>query len=79
MKTTLFTYESTLGTFWIRPEPAGRVQLGLDRHKLNTYSSPKAAAAAVASRNTGWAEWDSAIDVPAPSGLTRWKRPPTSR
>ena len=75
MKTTLFQYETPLGTFWIRPEPADRVQLGLDRQKLRTYASPTAAARAVAERNTGYEPWDTATDVLAPPSLQRWKRP----
>jgi len=81
MKTTLFQYETEIGTFWIRPEPAGRVQLGLDRHKLRTYPSPTAAARAVAERATGWDAWDSATEPLAPASLQRWKRqsPPADR
>ena len=75
MKTTLFTYETPAGTFWIRPEPAGRVQLGIDRRKLQTYSSVKTAARAVAERCTGYADWDNATGIPAPPGLDRWKGP----
>jgi len=75
MKTTLFTYESPVGTFWIRPEPAHRVQLGIDRHKLRTYGSAKAAARAVAEKATGWQEWDTLEGAVAPARLDRWKRP----
>ena len=39
MKTILFTYETPVGTFWIQPEPANRVRLGIGREKLKTYSS----------------------------------------
>lgn len=74
MKSVLFTYESPMGTFWIRPEPAGRVQLGLDAHKLSTYSSAKAAAKAVAEQSTGWESWDTAGGLLPPPGLERWKR-----
>ncbi len=73
MKSVLFTYESPIGTFWIRPEPAGRVQLGLDAHKLRTYSSAKAAAKAVAEQSTGWEPWDAANGLIAPPGLEKWK------
>ncbi len=66
MKTVLFTYDAGIGTFWIRPEPAGRVQLGLDRHKLGTYASPKAAARAVTEKNTGFEPWDDATGLPVP-------------
>src|SRR5947199_383767 len=58
MKTNIFTYETGLGTFWIRPEPAGRVQLGIGRNELKTYRSATTAARDVAERTTGWAPWD---------------------
>jgi hypothetical protein len=73
MKSVLFTYDSPLGTFWIRPEPAGRVQLGLDKLKLRTYASPKAAAEAVRNQSTGYEEWDRANGILLPSGLEKWK------
>jgi hypothetical protein len=73
MKSILFTYQSPIGTFWIRPEPASRVQLGLDGHKLRTYSSPKAAAKAVAEQSTGWEAWDTAVGLITPPGLEKWK------
>jgi hypothetical protein len=79
MKTILFTYETPLGTFWIRPEPADRVQLGLDRSKLRTYGSAKAAARAVAEQSTGHDPWDSAVGFVIPNGLEKWKRPPKPR
>jgi len=75
VKTVLFTYESPVGTFWIRPEPAGRVLLGVDRRKLKTYGSATAAARAVAERATGWPTWDSLEGAVAPARLDRWKRP----
>jgi hypothetical protein len=74
-KTVLFTFESDIGTFWIRPEPADRVLLGLDRHRLGTYSSAKAAAEAVAEQKTGWSPWDDAVDLKRPRSLKVWKRP----
>jgi hypothetical protein len=58
VKTNLFTFESSVGTFWIRPEPAGRVQLGIGRNRLKTYPSPTAASRDVAAHRTGWAAWD---------------------
>jgi hypothetical protein len=73
MKSILFTYQSPLGTFWIQPEPAGRVRLGVDKKKLRTYGSPKAAARAVAERTTGWEPWDTGQGLTAPAGLEKWK------
>ncbi|MFL6350685.1 MAG: hypothetical protein ACJ74Z_02375 [Bryobacteraceae bacterium] len=74
MKSLLYSRETPIGTFWIRPESAGRVQLGIDRVLLRTYSSAKAAARAVADRETGWQTWDEARDVLAPFGLENWER-----
>jgi hypothetical protein len=73
MKSVLYTLSTEAGTFWIRPEPADRVRLGVDNMELKSYSSPKAAARAVAERNTGWAVWDESKAL-APSGLESWKR-----
>jgi hypothetical protein len=75
MKTVLFTRETPVGTFWIQPEPAGRVRLGIDREKLKTYASARLAAQAVADRTTGWAPWDALQSSPAPARLSAWKRP----
>jgi len=72
MKTVLYTLSTDAGTFWIRPEPADRVRLGIDDIELKTYSSPKAAARAVAGRSTGWQAWDQSASL-APSGLEKWK------
>jgi hypothetical protein len=74
MKTTLFTYDTGVGTFWIRPEPARRVRLGINRTALQTYASATAAARAVAERRTGWAEWDERKTEATPPGLKRWTR-----
>jgi hypothetical protein len=74
MKTTLFQFESPIGTFWIRPEPDDRVQLGIDRTLLRTYGSARAAAVDVANRATGYARWDNNRDAVAPRDLKRWKR-----
>ena len=75
MKSILFKHETEIGTFWMHAEPAGRMQLGIDRQKLKTYRSPNAAAQAVKDRSTGWPAWDKATDVPAPFSLRKWKRP----
>ncbi len=73
MKSVLYTLTTNAGTFWIRPEPADRVRLGIDSVELKTYSSPKAAARSVAERSTGWQAWDQST-APVPSGLEKWKR-----
>ena len=73
MKSVLYTLTTDVGTFWLRPEPADRVRLGVDNIDLKTYSSPKTAARAVAERTTGWQAWDQS-KTPAPTGLEKWKR-----
>lgn len=73
MKSVLYTLSTDAGTFWILPEPADRVRLGIDNVQLKTYSSPKAAARAVTERSTGWQAWDQSAAL-APSGLEKWKR-----
>jgi len=74
MKSVLFTYNTSLGTFWIRPEPADRVRLGLDQLKLSEYGSAKAAAEAVRDHRTGYQHWDEDTAEAPPSGLEKWKR-----
>ncbi len=73
MKSVLYTLTTDAGTFWIRPEPADRVRLGIDNVDLKTYSSPKAAARSVAERSTGWQAWDQSTAL-VPASLQRWKR-----
>jgi hypothetical protein len=73
MKSILYTLKTDAGTFWMRPEPADRVRLGIDKVELKTYSSPKLAARAVGERNTGWERWDESTG-PAPADLENWKR-----
>jgi hypothetical protein len=74
MKTILFQFESPVGTFWIHPEPADRVQLRIDNARLKTYGSAKAAARDVYKHSTGWEAWDRLHDAVAPGSLARWKR-----
>ena len=73
MKSILYTLKTDAGTFWIRPEPADRVRLGIDNVELGTYSSAKVAARAVTERKTGWELWDQSTGA-APADLEKWKR-----
>lgn len=73
MKSILFTYSTQLGSFWIRPEPAGRVRLGFEQNQLRTYPTPRAAAQAVAEQKTGYEPWDSGEHALIPTDLTKWK------
>jgi len=79
MKTILFTHKTPVGTFWIIPEPADRVRLGIDGTRLKSYSSAKAAARDVYRRTTGWEAWDTLADASAPESLTKWKRAGASK
>jgi hypothetical protein len=78
MKTVLYTFSSGFGTFWIQPQPAGRVLLGIDNHQLRTYSSARLAANSVYEQKTGWAQWDEAEGVSRPPTLKQWRRPRVS-
>ncbi len=57
MKTVLFTYPSPVGEFGIRPEPAGRVQLGIGRNKAEDVLVAEGRGGHVANRTTGWEPW----------------------
>jgi hypothetical protein len=73
VKTVLFSFETPVGTFWIQPQPADRVLLGIDNHHLKTYGSAKAAAEAVRDRRTGYEPWDSLGLARVPDNLKKWK------
>ena len=76
-ESVLYTLSTDAGTFWIRARPADRVRLGIDNVELKTYSSPKAAARAVAGHNTGWDIWDrSAGDAFGLEEVEAWQRTP---
>lgn len=56
----MFYYESSIGTFWIKPQPGspGRWWLGFDDEALGSYASPNLAAGDVYTHTTGLTEWD---------------------
>ena len=74
MKTVLFSFDTPVGTFWIQPQPADRVLLGIDNNRLKTYSSATAAAEAVRDRRTGYEPWDSLGLSRVPDNLKKWKK-----
>jgi hypothetical protein len=74
VKTVLFSYATPVGTFWIQPQPADRVLLGIDNNRLRTYGSATQAADAVRDRRTGFEAWDTLENVQPPNTLNRWKR-----
>lgn len=80
MKTVLYSLDTDAGTFWIQPQPAGRVLLGIGNQHLRTYSSVRDAVEHVSARTTGHAAWDDQPGPPVP--LRRWrkgKRPSASK
>ena len=74
MKRRLFSFASPVGTFTIRPAPDDKVALFVDGRKLESYRSARAAADAVADRETGFEPWDSDDATVPPRSLDRWKR-----
>lgn len=74
MKTVLYSLDTPVGTFWIQPQPADRVLLGIGGQRLRTYGSVKAAMAEVSARTTGHAEWDEQPGDRLPISLRQWKK-----
>jgi len=78
MRTYVFSFQSAVGTFWIRPEgnrgwslciaDEGTIEV------LGYYESPVSAADGVYRQCTGWDEWDKRARNDAPPGLLLWTR-----
>jgi hypothetical protein len=73
----VYSKETSVGTFWIRPDQSNRLGLYIesdgDTELLGSSDSASAAADDVYTQNTGWDEWD----VPsrsAPKGLDEWEK-----
>jgi hypothetical protein len=69
-----YHYRTSVGTFWIRPQPghSGRVELGVDQQLLGSYHSAAAAADDMRGHHTGWSDWDALTNAPAPCDLSEW-------
>jgi hypothetical protein len=74
MKTVLYSLDTPVGTFWLQPQPADRVLLGIGNRQLKTYGSVKAAVADVSGRTTGYPEWDELPGDKRPVSLRQWKK-----
>jgi hypothetical protein len=72
----VYYYRSSVGTFWIRPEPGSpsQVQLGVGDEVLGCYHSPEAAADDVYTQHTGYYAWDSLPSVTDPTDLSEWQK-----
>jgi len=80
MQKYVYSFQSSVGTFWIRPERdkswglyiggEGIVEL------LGYYDSAFAAADSVYMRTTGWDGWDGRKRIDAPPTLLLWSKKP---
>jgi hypothetical protein len=80
MQKYVYSFQSAVGTFWIRPERdkswglyiggEGIVEL------LGYYDSAFAAADSVYMQSTGWDGWDQRKWIDAPETLLLWSRKP---
>lgn len=68
----LWTYETEIGVFWIKPDGKFRFTLGINEEILGNYITPVMAAEDVSSRVTGHLLWDTHSSTPSPSDLTQW-------
>lgn len=78
MQKYVYSFQSEVGTFWIRPEPdkswglyiggEGIVEL------LGYYDSAFAAADSVCMQTTGWDGWDKRNRIDAPPTLLLWSK-----
>jgi len=68
----MWYYYSPVGTFIIAHDPQSGYGLWLDTDHLGSYPLPEAAAAAVASQQTGFADWDQRPEVKPPPDLDHW-------
>jgi hypothetical protein len=80
MQKYVYSFQSAVGIFWIRPERdkswglyiggEGIVEL------LGYYGSPFAAADSVYTQSTGWNGWDQRKRIDAPPTLLLWSKRP---
>jgi hypothetical protein len=72
------TFESTVGTFWIRKERDGGWCLSIadddEVEPLGYYKSRFDAADDVCTRNTGLGMWDKRAERKAPASLFEWTK-----
>lgn len=73
-----YRYQSPVGTFSIRHEGGGGVELRIDDIPLGLYDSVEEAYQDVAQRSTGWDEWDRLAHLDIPD-LQKWEEIPEER
>jgi hypothetical protein len=67
-----WTFNTHVGTFWIKPNQNKRFTLGIDYDSLGSYSSPEMAADDVFECETGFWPWDKQLTVLHPDCLHEW-------
>lgn len=67
-----WTYQTSVGTFWIKPNKNNRFTLGVNDEALGSYHSPHQAADDVFMCATGYWKWDNQLTVNDPTDLSEW-------
>ena len=80
MQKYVYSFQSSVGTFWIRPErnKSWGLYIGGEGiiELLGYYGSAFAAADSVYMQTTGWDGWDRSKRIDAPPTLLLWSRKP---
>jgi hypothetical protein len=78
MQKYVYSFQSAVGIFWIRPERDKRWGLYIGGEGtielLGYHDSAFAAAASVCMQSTGWDGWDRRKQIDAPPTLLLWSR-----
>jgi hypothetical protein len=78
MQKYVYSFQSAVGTFWIRPErdKSWGLYIGGEGiiELLGYYGSPFAAADSVYMQSTGWDGWDRRKRIDAPPTLLLWSK-----
>ena len=78
MQKYVYSFQSAVGIFWIRPERDKRWGLYIGGEGivelLGFYGSAFAAADSVYTQSTGWNGWDQRKRIDAPENLLLWSR-----
>lgn len=69
----LWTYETEVGIFWIKPDNNFKFSLGVNETILGSYFTPVSAAEDVRLRTTGHPLWDTLRSNSTPIDLSDWK------
>jgi hypothetical protein len=76
MQRYVYSFQSAVGIFWIRPERDKSWGLGGEgiTELLGCYGSAFAAADSVHTQSTGWEGWDQRKRIDAPPTLLLWSK-----